>query len=137
MNYHTLGKGNTNVKYDLYDPYNTIIKTGQGNRTEYFKQKIYQDGLYTLCFTNLDSNEKKINFDLVASPDEGAPEVLEMDHLNIVEWELKSMYESMERISHMINANIERTEQQIISGRQGRFNVEWWTFYKAVAIFLI
>ena len=137
MNYHTLGKGNTQIKYDLYDPYNNIIKTGTGNRTEYFKQKIYQDGIYTICFTNLDNNSKKINFDVVASPDEQASEVLEMEHLRLVEWELKSMYESLERISRMLNANIERTQQQITIRRQGKSSVEWWVFYKGLAIFVI
>ena len=48
MNYFTYGKNNEKVKYDLYDPGNNIIKTGSGNSTDYFKQKVYQDGIYTI-----------------------------------------------------------------------------------------
>ena len=137
MSYRILGKSKNKIQYDLYDPNNNIIKTGTGEKTAYFKEKIYQNGIYTICFTNLDKKPKKLNFDVLTSPDEGVQDVLETDDLIIVEWELKSIHESMERISHMINANTERTNQQVKIRREGKNNFAWWLYYKSFAIVVI
>ena len=105
MSYFTYGKNTDKIKYDLYDPNNNIIKTGSGNSTDYFKQKVYQDGIYTMCFTNVDGNTKKLNFDLVSMSEDPTPDVLEREHITRLEWELKALYDSLERISHMITAH--------------------------------
>mmetsp|Transcript_36933 Transcript_36933/g.42447 ORF Transcript_36933/g.42447 Transcript_36933/m.42447 type:complete len:81 (+) Transcript_36933:322-564(+) len=76
----------------------------------------------------------KINFDLVCSSDSPTPEILEKEHLDVIEWELKNMQESIERVSRLLNEHRERTQYQSHMRFMGRKKVRWWTFYKAVLI---
>ena len=128
MTFHVFGAKNgpqSIIKCDLYDPNNQIIKSISKPLAGSMNEKLYQNGIYTMCFTNTDGNEKKLNFDLVAAEEEGNEEILEISDLKRFEHELQSLHESMERVSHMINANTQRTNEQVNIRRDGKAGFQW------------
>ena len=113
MQYVAMGKGKISVKYELYDPINNIIHTGNGNRTAYLTQQVYSDGLYTICFTNQGADNIKLSFDLMATADEATPEILEKEHLTMIEYELRQLKNDLEKVNHVITEHASKVQQQI------------------------
>lgn len=130
MTFHTFGAkkaGSSEIKYDLFDPNNQVIKSDSNPLAGFMEEKLYKDGIYTICYTNVNGNERKLNFDIVATPqdDKAKGEVLEVGDLQRFESDIAAIHESMERVSHMINANTERTNEQVNNRRRAKGTFQW------------
>ena len=141
MTFHAVskvvGKVPGEIKYDLYDPNNVLLKTDSKKLTAFMEETLFSDGIFTMCYTNLDGVAKKLNFDIVISPKEGSEEVLEVGDLSMYMSELENIYVSMERVSKLMNAHTEKTNEQVNIRRTGKEGFQWWVYYKTFAIVLI
>mmetsp|Transcript_29378 Transcript_29378/g.28977 ORF Transcript_29378/g.28977 Transcript_29378/m.28977 type:complete len:162 (+) Transcript_29378:96-581(+) len=141
MTFHTFGakkSGSSEIKYDLFDPNNQVIKSGSNPLAGFMEEKLYKDGIYTICYTNVNGKERKLNFDIVATPQDNSVkgEVLEVGDLQRFESELQTIHESMERVSHLINANTERTNEQLNYKRKTDSRSTWF-FWKSATVVVV
>ena len=137
MQYVAISKGKVSIKYDLYDPNNKLIYTNSGNRTAYFKQQLFLDGIYTICFTNQLGDDPKLSFDIMSLSGEATAEILEKEHLSMIEYELKTMYQDLEKVNKLINEHTERVANQKDLIANSKSSSKWWCVCKCIVIFFV